>query len=40
VMLGMEPTPSRLITDPVFPPEISELALRRVKGRWPNAEAV
>jgi glycogen debranching enzyme len=34
VMLGLEPTPTRLITDPVLPPEISELSLRGVRGRW------
>ncbi|MDP8957068.1 MAG: amylo-alpha-1,6-glucosidase [Actinomycetota bacterium] len=40
VMLGMEPAPDRLITDPALPPEISELSLRRVKGRWPDADAI
>ncbi|HEX2090315.1 MAG TPA: glycogen debranching N-terminal domain-containing protein [Actinomycetota bacterium] len=40
VMLGLEPALDRLMTNPVLPPEISELSLRRVKGRWPDAEAV
>ncbi|HEX8100367.1 MAG TPA: amylo-alpha-1,6-glucosidase, partial [Actinomycetota bacterium] len=40
VMLGMEPTPDALRTDPVLPPEVAELTLRRVRGRWAGADAV
>ena len=40
VMLGMEPTSEALRTDPVLPPEVSELTLRRVRGRWAGADAV
>ena len=40
VMLGMEPAPDALRTDPVLPPQVSELTLRRVRGRWPSADAI
>ncbi|HEV8683353.1 MAG TPA: glycogen debranching N-terminal domain-containing protein [Actinomycetota bacterium] len=38
VMLGVEPDGDHLRSDPVLPPEIRELALRGIAGRWKDAE--
>ena len=33
-ILGLEPEPKRLRSDPVLPPQITELSLREIRGRW------
>jgi glycogen debranching enzyme len=38
VMLGLEPDGDRLASEPVLPPEIDELALRGIQGRWKDAD--
>ncbi len=39
VLLGLEPDGERLGVSPHLPPLISELALRRIPGRWGHADA-
>jgi hypothetical protein len=34
VLLGLEPDGETFTSDPVLPPGIDELTLRRVAGRW------
>lgn len=39
VMLGLEPRGETLISDPVLPEHIADLALRGIPGRWGRADA-
>jgi glycogen debranching enzyme len=36
-VLGLDPHGDRLRSDPILPPEITELSLRGIRGRWPTA---
>jgi hypothetical protein len=38
VVLGLEPNGDRLRSDPVLPPEIIQLGLTGIRGRFQNAE--
>ena len=40
VILGLEPQGDTLTSTPVLPPEISRLALRRIRGRFGDADVV
>src|SRR2546422_9729449 len=40
VMLGLEPDGDRMASDPVLPPEIPELSLRGIRGRWNGADVM
>ena len=39
-VLGLDPDGERLRSDPVLPPEITELSLRGIRGRWTSADVV
>ncbi|HEY3208282.1 MAG TPA: glycogen debranching N-terminal domain-containing protein [Actinomycetota bacterium] len=39
-VLGLDPDGDRLRSDPVLPPEITELSLREIRGRWKSADVV